>query len=218
MQTHIGEEIADVLVYTTRLADLCNIELSEAVVATVSQVPGSENSSTEMWESIVNSRTDQWSRRPLDSITEMRDNINPTNVVHVRSILFQIQASLGVVCRVFSLDGNYDVKNIQLNDKIQMAKSLATIVVLLSNLTGHLELSLSSCVTDKIIKNSRKYPKEIVKGSSAKYTTYQVNKMNGDSAGANANASPPSHMRIVAVSVSTLAVLGLVFFRCRKLI
>jgi hypothetical protein len=185
---HIGEEVADVLVYSVRLADLCSIDLAAAISAAAAKTPEGSHD----WVKVVDSAATKWTDRALDTHTSFstasttssttssatatavsKCDSSDIDVLRIRSMLFRIQSHLGTLCSVFSQDGLHVLENFRLRDKIQVARSLAQIVLSLSLVCESVGILLSSSVTDKIIKNRKKYPKDMVKGSSAKYTEYQ---------------------------------------------
>lgn len=172
---HIGEEVSDVLVYSTRLADLCGLDLASAVVG---RRPPQESSDC---SSAVGACT-PWRELALDDISSAHYRAGPCGeipVVRIRSTLFLLQSSLGAMCAVFSKDGYDNVINMTVQDKAEIARHLSGIVIALGDVCVDVGISLSSSVTDKIAKNIKKYPKDIVKGSSAKYTEYKIHTPSG---------------------------------------
>lgn len=61
----------------------------------------------------------------------------------------------------------------------EVSEELADIVIYALSLSNFLELDLSDAILHKMEKNSRKYPKEQVRGKSHKYTYYK-NSDNGE--------------------------------------
>ena len=171
---HIGEEISDVLVYSIRLADLTGIDLPAAVsVLEVCEGPSD-------WTNIIDS-SGNWQERQLDVNNNAYD-LQRTDMRQTRSELFHLLTHMGSLSNVFSKVGNHALSNITTDDKVCIAKALAGIYVSLSKVSNHVHISMSESVTHKITKNSKKYPKEIVKGSSAKYTEYLLQDVGGKAA------------------------------------
>ena len=199
---HIGEEVADVLVYSTRLADLCCVDLGAAVAA--------QRGSREAPDcSVAVDASTPWSEHTLGGISRARkgaEHCGDVPIARIRSTLFQMQSSLGAMCAVFSTDGYDNIDNMTLQDKTKIASCLGGIIIALGDICSDVGISLSGSVTDKIQKNIMKYPKDIVKGSSAKYTEYKIN--NSTSA-----VHRKSALMKLVLCVSAFAVAGLLMGR-----
>lgn len=176
---HVGEEIADVLVYTVRLSDLCNIDLGAAMSSAVYGTPVESS----VWDTMFDLSPKKWSDFKLDGIFEKSASVDEEPIhshhfpmVKIRSTLFYMQSFLGDICAVFAEDGHHVVEAIGRENRVRLAIALANMVFSLAKLGTCLGISLSASVTDKICKNIKKYPKDVVKGSSAKYTEYQLHK------------------------------------------
>lgn len=199
---HVGEEISDVLLYSTRLSDLCGIDLSAAISAAALATSADPCN----WDNIISEVSKPWGNLQLDALVgqcEQADKGCTLPIVEIRSTIFQILSNLGDVCEVFSREGHHIVEAIPREDRIKLAQSLANIVLLLAQLCARTRLSLSKCVSDKVVKNVQKYPKDIVKGSSAKYTTYLVNK---------SGSMQFNYLRHTVGVLSVAACVGTVFF------
>lgn len=57
----------------------------------------------------------------------------------------------------------------------EIREELADIVILMTYLTHDLSIDMESAVGEKLILNERKYPKDLARGSSAKYTELPPN-------------------------------------------
>ena len=163
---HIGEEIADVFIYSTRLSDICNIDLAQAVAFALSQ--GVRTSTN---------RPDQttWLDLPLDTLSNSATSVKATYRSQ-RHICFALQATVGRLCEVFGRHAEAEctvgLPHWSTADINEMSTHLGTIGVLLACLASASGVSLSQCITDKFAKNARKYPADKARGSSAKYTEY----------------------------------------------
>lgn len=57
-------------------------------------------------------------------------------------------------------------------DKTHLGEEMADCLLYLCRMADLCDVNLKQAVTDKMIKNNRKYPANLVKGSSKKYTHY----------------------------------------------
>jgi NTP pyrophosphatase (non-canonical NTP hydrolase) len=176
-KVHIGEEIADVFVYSTRLCDICHIDLPAAIIfALECQDPIDEKqldlrgaSWSELKFSSVESALfiDRESRGSASSLASSRSP---------RDQILKINSYLGKLCSTF-LSHSEEDSRVRLSswpreDINHVALNVAHITILLS-WTAHIcGLQLATCVYDKMCKNECKYPISLSKGSSAKYTKY----------------------------------------------
>lgn len=62
------------------------------------------------------------------------------------------------------------------NDRVHVGEEMADCLLYLLRLADRCEVDIRRAVLDKLAKNAAKYPKELVQGSSAKYTAYQTAK------------------------------------------
>jgi len=163
---HIGEEIADVFIYSTRLSDICNIDLAEAV--TFKLQPETHNS-------LVRPNENEWRSVPLDQLTASIQDMKAT-FRSQRHVCFALQSSVGRLCEVFGRNGERDcavgLPAWSDADLQELSGHLGTIGALLACVADLSGVSLSQCITDKFAKNARKYPADMARGSSAKYTEY----------------------------------------------
>lgn len=168
--SHIGEEISDVFIYTTRLSDVCGIDLSHAVLVI--------KSSGTFEGGLVakrTSRSDPWlsfdffdnNDAPLFDHRQYRSH---------RQIALEIQGQIGKVATIFA---NYSEEQTTEAlplwndaDVNQLSHALGSIIALLIILSKITNLSIGHVIGDKFSKNAAKYPVSLAKNSSAKYTTY----------------------------------------------
>ena len=112
-----------------------------------------------------------------------------------RDIIFDVHTHLGVICNLFlSHPEEKTLTSLEAwshEDVSTLAVSIGKICILLSWLANICGLHLIECVADKMTKNEKKYPVNLSKGSSAKYTAYN---------------------QIIQISTPTLALLGLTTF------
>eukprot|EP00981_Chlorochromonas_danica_P011063 scaffold3700_cov189-Ochromonas_danica.AAC.2 len=168
-RVHIGEEIADVFIYTTRLSDVCAIDLSTAVrnhlkTGEKREVRCAQNG---VWQDDVT----------LDDLCRHSEVLAITQAAESqRSISLQLQAEVGKVTHCFSqhsegscLPGLPHWKEVEVET---LATSLAAICLLLCALAQVTKILIGQVLADKFAKNEAKYPVHLAKGSSAKYTAY----------------------------------------------
>ena len=182
---HIGEEIADVMLYSTRLCDLCGIDLAYSIrycAREMSSLPYSainpsemfvkECSSSSMNTENVSEDWDNLTFTELDSLVQ----VGLTKTQSPRALAMSIQSRCGRVCELFlnktELQSIKGLPDWPRTDVAELALIIGTICLLLSRLARVSNNTLGKCVTDKFLKNEAKYPAEMVKGSSAKYTAY----------------------------------------------
>lgn len=148
------------MIYTTRLCDICNIDLARSVENT-------EHDDAVQFRCRPN---ESWDELALDSVSSAQAQTTS------RGLCFALQAAVGKLCESFSskTEGecavglpHWDSQQI-----VALAHQAGKICLVLGSLAKLHGLSLSRCVSDKFIKNARKYPAEASRGSSAKYTAY----------------------------------------------
>ena len=162
---HIGEEVADVAIYSIRLADLSGLDLAAALKFRVDA--GNSSSIRGDNDSVETGDVYFGALERLKTVSEKRS---------LRVILFDIQAQLGLLSSAF---GRYSESEClvrlplwRAEDKHVLVSSLAEIIIKLTEICTFVGLKCGSCISDKIRKNEAKYPKEVVKGSAAKYNEY----------------------------------------------
>ena len=142
---HLGEELADVLVYLVRLADVCAVDLSAVVEGRV----GSED--------LAEDAAAAERRAPRDELFALVAEVGKL------SELFQRE---GVGRARDSTEG------VALQDPGLLGGGLADVAVCLARLGESCGADLGAAVQDKLRKNAEKYPAALCRGSSAKYTAY----------------------------------------------
>lgn len=169
--THIGEEIADVCIYTTRLCDICNINLGNAVLHSLKssnpevQLAFDLSSAPRPWP-------DSMTLKQVSSLFIPKSRQYRSQ----RAISLDLQSKVGELCSVFSkyseLDSTPGLLQWHPNDIVLLSQHAAQIIILMICLANTCNISIDKCITDKFYKNDAKYPVALSKGSSAKYTTY----------------------------------------------
>lgn len=203
---HLGEEIADVFIYSTRLCDICRIDLSRAVQNTIDKIgPNVPSFSVRYAKHAIG-----WHQYSLDDF--LRDTrAFKTKFRSQRQICFALQSEVGKVCDYFSRRPEsesgpglpvWPEKAVN-----HMTAHIASMCILLACLAQFHDISLSQCISDKFIKNSLKYPVEESRGSSAKYTNYNKKSASGTTGFFNSLfLFPPRRLETLDFAVRILGV------------
>lgn len=160
---HIGEEVSDILIYSTRLCDICGIDLPIAIRESMSAgSPVDRNAVDGSWH--------EWSFEDISTLIQIPTSYN------VRLEVLKIQASSGKLCQIFveNSESLMEYKPLKLNgfNLDSMERTLAEICISLISICIFFQLDIGKCVYDKFKKNEAKYPVSLARGSSAKYTEY----------------------------------------------
>jgi NTP pyrophosphatase (non-canonical NTP hydrolase) len=206
---HIGEEISDVVLYTTRLADLCGINLARAATIALDHPQCDPAALAEMASALSCVEFQTWDDISIDGY----QRVTKSYMGHCRSVvdnsprtlLYYIQACVGKVCSRFwrytEDESTGGLGRWRPEDKAAVALSLGRLMLSACMLCNEVGISLSEVVADKYAKNVKKYPKELAKGSSDKYTVY----MNAKSSNID-NTPARSTMILFAATIATAAV------------
>lgn len=127
--------------------------------------------------------TENWSDVKFQDLDETLALMAVTNkhfhIIATRSprdLILKIQKNLGVLCNSFlSRQENDSIPGLPswtTEELTTITLSMASICILLSWLATVCDLKLSTCISDKMTKNEKKYPVHLAKGSAAKYTAY----------------------------------------------
>ena len=172
---HIGEEISDVFIYNLRLSDLGGIDIARVVSDILSEnYDISENTD-------YRSANGLWS--DMDFAGLISTIRSPGNTYHQlgkkdpRALILQISAKVGEIGGIFAeyseeQGAELGLLSFSAHHTKALAQAMGRIAILLTTLAVVCNLNIGTCLNDKLAKNSAKYPAELVKGSSAKYTAY----------------------------------------------
>ena len=179
---NIGEEIADVFIYSTRLSDVCSIDLANSVRQIYLQRSAVENLFSDSMIGISIStlkRADSieaWDDLSFEELNSSLPDFKFDSIRSQRHTALAIQSQIGKVCRLFGSKSEEDCRHgLKLwasSEVSQLATLLGTVCILLAYLAKQSRHSLSACITEKFAKNDAKYPADLSRGSSAKYTQY----------------------------------------------
>ncbi|KUF76405.1 XTP3-transactivated protein [Phytophthora nicotianae] len=91
-----------------------------------------------------------------------------------RNLLLALNGEVGELCEIFQWKG--EVKNTadwSARDKEHLGEEISDVLIYLVRLADKCDVNLPAAVNDKIAKNARKYPADLVRGSSKKYNEYK---------------------------------------------
>lgn len=178
---HLGEEISDVFIYNLRLADLCGFNLAHLLDEEAKDVAGfgnsesvaADNNDVAMFSKVVDMVVSQdgWLHRYCNASSIAFDAYSKP-----RNVVFSISSTAGSMCSLFleACEGKNSPGIINWPDSSKeiLKSRIMQVSCLLVYLAYVANLNIGNCLRDKLMKNARKYPAHIVKGSSAKYTEY----------------------------------------------
>jgi dCTP diphosphatase len=223
-KVHIGEEIADVMIYSTRLCDLCGIDLAYSVRYCSSVTSSLQYKSIKPTDTFIESCSSsgtytgetEWDKLNFAELDDLI-LVGLKNPVSPRAIALSIQSRCGQVCELFlSKSESQSVRGLPdwpRSEVAELALIIGTICLLLSRLARTSGNTLSNCVSDKFKKNDAKYPAEMVKGSSAKYTSYveSIEKKKKEISKVKSGGPVSREFIVSAALVGTLLSLGFFF-------
>jgi dCTP diphosphatase len=176
---HVGEELSDVLIYSTRLCDVCSIDLSGAIKFCLKY---KEAAFTVAEETAAEFRSSAWDPIEFSEVEkELIESQEGGNAFFAssrspRDMILKVNTYLGDLSGIFLSHreeethpglGTWDRPSIT-----RATLCLACICILLVWIAHVCGLELSRCAFEKMNKNEAKYPVMLAKGSSAKYTEY----------------------------------------------
>ncbi|CAH0478797.1 unnamed protein product [Peronospora belbahrii] len=110
-------------------------------------------------------------RKRIADFAEERD----WNQFHTpRNLLLALNGEVGELCEIFQWKG--EVKNTEdwsARDKEHLGEEISDVLIYLVRLADKCDVNLPAALNDKIAKNAQKYPAELVRGSSTKYSEYK---------------------------------------------
>eukprot|EP01031_Cornospumella_fuschlensis_P025681 gene25681-31014_t len=164
---HVGEEISDVFIYSTRLCDVCGIDLGHSIDCVLNDTPMTalaQNTGGASWRDISFDAIYAHKNFPVDEFESQRQ------------VALQLQAEVGKMSACFAgRSETLHAKGLGAwtpAEKLQLSSIMGSICLLLCVLAKITGLSIGQVIADKFEKNERKYPVALAKGSSAKYTAY----------------------------------------------
>jgi dCTP diphosphatase len=156
---HIGEEISDVLIYLIRLADIMRIDLGVSVLNKI-------NSCELDTSKLLIEPSQPWSNC---SLAEMHAYA-ASKYSHKNPRFYCLQL-IAVVGRIGSLFSSTHESECMHSAK-RAAADMAEVAIFCTALANVMGLEIGVITARKFERNRAKYPAQIVKGSSDKYTKY----------------------------------------------
>uniref|UniRef100_K3X2M1 dCTP pyrophosphatase 1 n=1 Tax=Globisporangium ultimum (strain ATCC 200006 / CBS 805.95 / DAOM BR144) TaxID=431595 RepID=K3X2M1_GLOUD len=96
-----------------------------------------------------------------------------------RNLLLALTGEVGELCEIFQWKGDHiAVADWPQDEKVHLGEELSDVLLYLVQLANKCAVDLPVAVKDKMVKNAKKYPAELVKGSSKKYNEYKQLKRN----------------------------------------
>jgi dCTP diphosphatase len=139
---------------------------------------------------------------------EVYDAVDATGAVAAfrspRHIAFNLQANVGELCKLFSQypekDCQTSINSWSAEDRLKFFDTLGNICLLLIILSKMCSLSIGKCLFDKFAKNDAKYPVNLSKGSSAKYTAYTATSSQQSTSQVASLISPTNVLSFIALT------------------
>ena len=196
---HIGEEIADVLAYTTRLAEELRIDLGAAVLNRINKVnsvsvhctdttnTNTPNGSTASGSASVQMDSDtvsgkhlvstKWRKCTFDILHTYARRFYKTHRRSPRYYAMLLHHTVGNLTFLFARRPEAECVHPWQQwvepDLRALVDALTDVLVCMAGLANIMGLQLGVVMADKIAKNYAKYPADAVRGSAAKYNTYK---------------------------------------------
>ena len=188
---HIGEELADVFIYTTRLSDLSGINLASAVYRAAKN--GGDDSDQMRFELIQNVRCPPgaiWVEdMNFDELCKLeqasRDKRQLGKIFltkNPRDVLFHLHIQLGKISSSLypheEAACTLGLDTWTSEELLTLVEGLVGVILDLIWIADLCDLSLPKVLADKMKKNGAKYPANRCRGKSAKYTSYLTSNSN----------------------------------------
>ncbi|EGZ07669.1 hypothetical protein PHYSODRAFT_550450 [Phytophthora sojae] len=91
-----------------------------------------------------------------------------------RNLLLALNGEMGELCEIFQWKGEVkDTADWSAREKEHLGEEISDVLIYLVRLADKCDVNLPAALNDKIAKNARKYPAELVRGSSKKYNEYK---------------------------------------------
>lgn len=87
----------------------------------------------------------------------------------VKDLCLGLSIEVSELQEIFLWKTDQQIESIKANQKQEIADELADVFMFLAYLSNDLEIDLDKAITDKLRRNSKKYPIEKAKGNNKKY-------------------------------------------------
>lgn len=91
-----------------------------------------------------------------------------------KNLLMALTGEVGELCEQFQWLTDEQVNNLSPEQAVDVADEIADVQIYLIRLADKLNVDIKASVTEKITKNAKKYPAELVRGSAKKYDQYTL--------------------------------------------
>ena len=206
---HIGEEVADVFIYSTRLCDLCGIDLGYCARYCALNPDAHERGTSDdfLLKCVQPGPARSWDALTFAELEALLPSEFVTEVSSPRRVALLLSSKCGQVCDLFQVkteaESAVGLPGWSRSEVADLGLLMGAIAVLLLRLALLARTTLDSCVAGKFEKNERKYPAELAKGSSQKYTAYaNVVKAKEESGAAGDSGSGSNEVHSLRVTVA----------------
>ncbi|KAG3118110.1 hypothetical protein PI124_g4558 [Phytophthora idaei] len=144
---------------------------TDVAVAANSNIQGTSSNDIQAPSKFEETMTFESLRKRIADFADERE----WNEFHTpRNLLLALNGEVGELCEIFQWKG--EVKNTadwSARDKEHLGEEISDVLIYLVRLADKCDVNLPAALNDKIAKNARKYPADLVRGSSKKYNEYK---------------------------------------------
>ncbi|GLE00933.1 hypothetical protein PINS_up009730 [Pythium insidiosum] len=175
IESHIGE-FASAAVASDAQGDVQAVAVAAAAAVMTAPPVGSSAQSTPAAASLTpsgfeESTTLEGLRRKIAHFASERE----WDQFHTpRNLVLALAGEMGELCECFQWKGDdKPVDQWTPEERVHLGEEMSDVMIYLIRLADKCNIDLPSAIHDKMLKNARKYPAEMVKGSSKKYNEYK---------------------------------------------
>ncbi|RMX69082.1 hypothetical protein KXD40_005180 [Peronospora effusa] len=147
------------------------ISAAESAVAVNSSIQAARSNSVEAPPKFEETMTFEALRKRVADFADERD----WNQIHTpRNLLLALNSEVGELCEIFQWKGEVNnTEDWSTREKEHLGEEISDVLIYLVRLADKCDVDLPAALNDKIAKNARKYPAELIRGSSKKYNEYK---------------------------------------------
>ncbi|CAI5741195.1 unnamed protein product [Peronospora farinosa] len=144
---------------------------AESAVAANSSIQAARSNSVETPSKFEETMTFEALRKRVADFADERD----WNQIHTpRNLLLALNSEVGELCEIFQWKGEVNnTEDWSAREKEHLGEEISDVLIYLVRLADKCDVDLPAALNDKIAKNARKYPAELIRGSSKKYNEYK---------------------------------------------
>ncbi|CAH0484724.1 unnamed protein product [Peronospora farinosa] len=144
---------------------------AESAVAANSSIQAARSNSVETPSKFEETMTFEALRKRVADFADERD----WNQIHTpRNLLLALNSEVGELCEIFQWKGEVNnTEDWSAREKEHLGEEISDVLIYLVRLADKCNVDLPAALNDKIAKNARKYPAELIRGSSKKYNEYK---------------------------------------------